>query len=300
MRVVVGLGGNALLRRGEAQSAETQRRNVTAAVRAIAAIAERHDVVVTHGNGPQVGLLALQAASEESGGGAWPLDVLSAETEGMIGYVIERELGPRLPERRMATLLTLVEVDPADPALKRPTKPIGPAYDEAEARRLAAARGWAVAPDGATWRRVVGSPRPLRILEIGTIRHLVAEHFVVICAGGGGIPVAAAPDGTLYGVEAVIDKDRTSALLARDIGADALLLLTDVDGIFRDFGAPEAALLPQVSVSEVGALGLDPGSMGPKAEAAAEFAASGGVAAIGRMEDALDLLERRVGTAIVA
>lgn len=300
MRVVVGLGGNALLRRGEAQSAETQRRNVTAAVRAIAAIAERHDVVVTHGNGPQVGLLALQAASQESGGSAWPLDVLSAETEGMIGYVIERELGPRLPERRMATLLTLVEVDPADPALTRPTKPIGPAYDEAEARRLAAARGWAVAPDGATWRRVVGSPRPLRILEIGTIRHLVAEHFVVICAGGGGIPVAAAPDGTLYGVEAVIDKDRTSALLARDIGADALLLLTDVEGIFRDFGTPRAALLSKIFARDVASLGLDPGSMGPKAHAAAEFAQSGGFAAIGRMEEALDLLEGRAGTAIVA
>jgi carbamate kinase len=300
MRVVVGLGGNALLRRGEAPSAETQSRNVVAAARAIAAIAERHDVVVTHGNGPQVGLLALQAANQDSSGGAWPLDVLSAESEGMIGYVIERELGPRLPERRMATLLTLVEVDPADPALKHPTKPIGPSYDEAEARRLAAARGWIVAPDGAAWRRVVGSPRPRRIVEIGTIRHLIAGHFIVICAGGGGIPVAEGPNGMLYGVEAVIDKDRTSALLARDIGADALLLLTDVEGIFRDFGTPQATLLPQVSVRNIAALALDPGSMGPKAEAAAEFAASGGIAAIGRMEDALDLLERRAGTAVVA
>jgi carbamate kinase len=298
MRVVIGLGGNALLRRGEAQSAETQRRNVIAAARAIAAIAERHDVVVTHGNGPQVGLLALQAANFDPGGG-WPLDVLSAESEGMIGYVIERELGPRLPERRFATLLTLVEVDPADPGLKRPSKPIGPAYDEAEARRIAAARGWTVAPDGATWRRVVGSPRPLRIVEMGTIRHLIAEHFVLICAGGGGIPVAEGPNGMLYGVEAVIDKDRTSALLARDIGADVLLLLTDVEGIFRDFGTPQAALLRQVSVNDIAVLGLDPGSMGPKAEAAAEFAAAGGVAAIGRMEEALDLLEGRAGTAIV-
>jgi carbamate kinase len=297
MRVVVGLGGNALLRRGEVQSAETQRRNVAAAARAIAAIAERHDLVVTHGNGPQVGLLALQAATHDPGGG-WPLDVLSAESEGMIGYVIERELGPRLPERLIATLLTLVEVDPRDPALERPSKPIGPAYDETEARRVAAARGWTVAPDGATWRRVVGSPRPLRILEIGTIRHLIAEHFVLICAGGGGIPVAAGPDGTLYGVEAVIDKDRTSALLARDIGADALVLLTDVAGVFRDFGTPQAALLRKISVSDVAALGLDPGSMGPKAEAAAEFAVSGGFAAIGRMEEALDLLAGRAGTAI--
>ncbi|MGE0651517.1 MAG: carbamate kinase [Alphaproteobacteria bacterium] len=298
MRVVIALGGNALLRRDEAPSAETQSRNVVAAARAIAAIAERHDVVVTHGNGPQVGLLALQSANQDSAA-SWPLDVLSAESEGMIGYVIERDLGPRLPERRLATLLTLVEVDPADPALKRPAKPIGPVYGEAEARRLAAARGWTVAPDGANWRRVVGSPRPLRILEIGTIRHLIADHFIVICAGGGGIPVAEGPNGMLYGVEAVIDKDRTSALLARDIGADALLLLTDVEGIFRDFGTPGAALLPQVSVADIGALGLDPGSMGPKAEAAVEFAVSGGFSAIGRMEGALDLLERRTGTSII-
>lgn len=297
MRVVAALGGNALLRRGEPISAEAQRTNIAAAARAIASIAETHDVVVTHGNGPQVGLLALQAAATGEGE-AWPLDVLNAESEGMIGYLIEQELAPRLPGRRMATLLTQVVVDPADPAFAHPTKPIGPPYDEAQARRVAAALGWTVARDGARWRRVVASPEPGRIVEIATIRHLVSEGFVVICAGGGGIPVAVTPGGGLRGVEAVIDKDRTSALLARDIGADALLLLTDVAGIYSGFGGASAALLPRIAGIELAGLGLDAGSMGPKAEAAARFAASGGLAVIGRMEDAGELLAGRAGTRV--
>jgi len=297
MRVVIALGGNALLRRGEPLTAENQRRNVAAAARAIAAVAAQHDVVITHGNGPQVGLLALQAAA---GGDGWPLDVLNAESEGMIGYLIEQELSPRLPGRRMATLLTLVEIDPADPAFARPSKPIGPVYDETEARHLAAVRGWTVAPDGKGWRRVVPSPAPVRLIEIATIRHLVAEGFVVICAGGGGIPVARSVSGALYGVEAVIDKDRTSALLARDIGADALLLLTDVAGVYSGFGDAGAELLPQIPVGEIPGLALDPGSMGPKAAAAAAFAQGGGIAAIGRMEDAADILLGRAGSRIIA
>lgn len=297
MRVVAALGGNALLRRGEPISAEAQRTNIAAAARAIASIAETHDVVVTHGNGPQVGLLALQAAATGEGE-AWPLDVLNAESEGMIGYLIEQELAPRLPGRRMATLLTQVVVDPADPAFAHPTKPIGPPYDEGQARRVAATLGWTVARDGARWRRVVASPEPGRIVEIATIRHLVSEGFVVICAGGGGIPVAVTPGGGLRGVEAVIDKDRTSALLARDIGADALLLLTDVAGIYSGFGGASAALLSRIAGSELAGLGLDAGSMGPKAEAAARFAASGGLAVIGRMEDAGELLAGRAGTRV--
>ncbi|MFM2129744.1 MAG: carbamate kinase [Pseudomonadota bacterium] len=305
MRVVAALGGNALLRRGEPLSPEAQRRNVAAAARAIAEIAESHDVVVTHGNGPQVGLLALQAAraaKADGGGGDWPLDVLGAESEGMIGYLIERELVPRLPGRRIATLLTQVVVDRSDPAFARPTKPIGPIYDEAEAGRLARARRWTMAPDpaGKGWRRVVASPEPQRIVEIATIRHLVAEGFIVICAGGGGIPVAETPGGGLAGVEAVIDKDRSSALLARDIGADVLLLLTDVPGIYRGFSTESAVLMPRVDAAELPALGLDAGSMGPKAEAAARFAAAGGIAVIGRMEDAAALLAGRAGTRVTS
>jgi len=296
MRVVMALGGNALLRRGEAATAENQARNVVRAARAIAEVAESHDVVVTHGNGPQVGLLALQ--SEAGGGeGTWPLDILDAETEGMIGYQIERELTPRLPSRRFATLITQIEVDPADPAFAAPTKPIGPGYAEAEARRVEAERGWTMARDGARWRRVVPSPRPLRILEIATIRHLVSEGFVVICAGGGGIPVTVGPHGAVRGVEAVIDKDRASALLARDIGADRLLLLTDVDGVYRDFGRPGAALVPSLAPQEAAGLGLDPGSMGPKVEAAVSFVMeTGNAAGIGQLEDAVAILAGRRGT----
>lgn len=298
MRVVLALGGNALLRRGEALDAETQRRNVTAAARAIAAVAKEHDVVITHGNGPQVGLLALQAARTENGA-PWPLDILGAESEGMIGYLIEQELVPRLPDRRIATLLTMVAVDPADPAFTHPTKPIGPIYAEGEAQRLAGARGWTIARDGGGWRRVVASPEPRAILEIATIRHLVSEGFVVICAGGGGIPVVEGPSGALHGIEAVIDKDRTSALLARDIEADALLLLTDVEGIYRDFGTSGATFLQRIGAGEIAALGLAAGSMGPKAAAAAWFAcAGGGLAAIGRMEDAALILAGRAGTRV--
>ncbi|HSR54947.1 MAG TPA: carbamate kinase, partial [Alphaproteobacteria bacterium] len=217
MRVVVALGGNALLRRGEPMSAAAQEANVAIAARAIADLAESHDVVVTHGNGPQVGLLALQAAAFDADS-PWPLDLLGAESEGMIGYLIERALVNHLPDRRVATLLTQVEVTADDPAFSNPTKPIGPVYDDAKKNKIQANSGWTLARDGDGWRRVVPSPAPVRILEIATIRHLVAEGVIVICAGGGGIPVVIDARGAVHGVEAVIDKDRTAALLARELG----------------------------------------------------------------------------------
>lgn len=299
MRVVIALGGNALLRRGEPVSAECQEQNIIIAARAIADVADQHDVIVTHGNGPQVGLLALQAVALDRGA-HWPLDILDAESEGMIGYLIERELAPRLPSRRFATLLTQVEVDPADPAFENPTKPIGPFYDEVAARRVEAERGWVMVRDGDKWRRVVPSPHPQRILEIATIRYLVSEGIIVICAGGGGIPVAVDRLGRVRGIEAVIDKDRTSALLATDIGADALLLLTDVSGIYRDFAKQGMAPMPSLASDEILGLGLDPGSIGPKAEAAAAFAtATGGVAVIGALEDAMAMLAGTAGTRVL-
>lgn len=299
MRVVVALGGNALLRRGEPLAAEVQRRNVARVAEALAPLAREHALVITHGNGPQVGLLALQGAAYKPDE-AYPLDVLDAETEGMIGYLIEQELGNRLgPGRRLASLLTQVEVDPADPAFRRPSKPIGPVYGKAEAAALAERRGWRVAADGAGYRRVVASPRPKRILELGVIALLVAQGVVVICAGGGGIPVVRRGDGSLVGVEAVIDKDRASALLAEGLHAEALLMLTDVAAVATDWGTPAARAIRRAAPEALAALPFAPGSMGPKVEAAcAHVERTGGTAGIGRLEDAAAILRGEAGTTV--
>lgn len=296
MRVVVALGGNALLRRGEAMDAATQRANAALAAAAVAALAREHAVVVTHGNGPQVGLLALQAAAL-SGAASWPLDVLGAESEGMIGHELTLALRNELAGRPLATLLTQVEVDAGDPAFAAPAKPIGPLYGRAEAERLAAARGWRIAPDGAGWRRVVASPEPRRVLELDAIRLLVAAGVLVVCAGGGGVPVAAGPAGW-RGVEAVVDKDLASALLARALGCDALLLLTDVDAVYDDFAGPAPRPIAAATPGELRARRFAPGSMGPKVEAACRFAAAGGRAAIGCLDDAAALLAGRAGTQV--
>ncbi|MFZ5708466.1 MAG: carbamate kinase [Pseudomonadota bacterium] len=300
MLVVAALGGNALLRRGEPVTAEVQRANAGRAAVALAGLVRAgHDLVVTHGNGPQVGLLALQGAAYRPDAPE-PLDMLGAETEGMIGYLIEQELENALGhDRPVAALLTQVLVDPADPAFARPTKPVGPVYPEAEAKRLAAARGWTVAPDGAFWRRVVPSPRPVEIPDLRVIRLLLAQGVVVICAGGGGIPVVRRGDGSLTGIEAVIDKDHASALLARGIGADALLMLTDVDGVQKGFGTPAARRLPRLTAAEARQMTLPAGSMGPKVAAGLDFVAAGGrMAGIGRMEDAAAILSGTAGTVI--
>jgi len=299
MRVVIALGGNALLRRGEALTADNQRRNVRLAAESLAPIALEHALVISHGNGPQVGLLALQGYAykpEE----AYPLDVLDAETEGMIGYLIEQELNNLLPpERRCATLLTQIEVDAADPAFQHPNKPIGPVYGETEARRLAAEKGWQIAADGAHYRRVVASPRPQRILELGVIQLLMEQGIVVICAGGGGIPVVQRADGSLIGVEAVIDKDFASALLARELGVDALLMLTDVDAVYRDWGTPAARAIRRAAPQALRRLEFAPGSMGPKVQAACEFVEqTGAKAAIGRLDEAEAILRGEAGTVI--
>src|ERR671913_1708975 len=288
MRVVVALGGNALLKRGEPMTAENQRANVRSATPALAAVAEEHQLVLSHGNGPQVGLLALQAAAYTEVE-AYPLDVLGAQTEGMIGYVLEQELGNLLPfEVPFATVLTMVEVDPADPAFKDPTKFVGPVYDKAQADQLAADKGWVFKPDGNRWRRVVPSPEPKRIFEIRPIRWLLDKDVVVICAGGGGVPTMYLPDGerTLVGVEAVIDKDLASQLLAREVGADLFVMATDVDGVYVGWGTPEQRRLEEVTPGDLRAMSFAAGSMGPKVEAAARFAeATGKRAAIGSLAD---------------
>jgi carbamate kinase len=243
MRVVVALGGNALLRRGEPMTAEVQRGNVKAAAPALAAVARRHQLVLSHGNGPQVGLLALQAAAYTEVA-AYPLDVLGAQTEGMIGYVLEQELGNLLPfEVPLATVLTMVEVDPSDPSFSNPTKFVGPVYAKPRADELTREKGWVFKPDGDRWRRMVPSPEPRRIFEIRPIRWLLDKDVVVICAGGGGVPTMYAPDGgrTLVGVEAVIDKDLASQLLARAVGADLFVMATDVDGVYAGRAPPGSA-----------------------------------------------------------
>lgn len=299
MRVVAALGGNALLRRGEPLDAATQRHNVATATAALAAIAAEHELIVTHGNGPQVGLLALQAEAYPEGG-TYPLDVLGAESEGMIGYLLQQGLRNALPDHEVATLLTQVLVDAADPAFDAPTKPIGPIYDEAGAALVAASRGWTVAPDGSSWRRVVASPEPSAIIELDTIRRLVDAGVLVVCAGGGGVPVVRAADGGLSGVEAVVDKDLAAALLATWLDADVLLLLTDVPAVELGWGTPDARPLDAATPDELRALGLAAGSMAPKVEAASRFAeASGGRAMIGALEDAAALLDGRAGTKVV-
>jgi carbamate kinase len=297
MRIVVALGGNALLRRGEPMTVETQRANVRRAVAALLPLFEAgHQLVITHGNGPQVGLLALQAAAGPKDG-AYPLDVLDAESEGMVGYLIEQELGNASRGLLVATLLTQILVDRHDPAFRRPTKPIGPVYNKAESEKLAQARGWTIAEDGKGWRRVVASPQPLQILEARVIDLLVSQGVTVICAGGGGIPVLERNDGSLVGVEAVIDKDLASALLARQLGADHLMLLTDVDAVYLGWGTDAAQAIKRAGAGTLNPSEFAAGSMGPKIAAASGFAAvTGKPASIGRLQDAALILAGAAGT----
>ncbi len=299
MRIVIALGGNALLNRGEPLTAENQRRNIRIAAEAMAPLAHDHNLVISHGNGPQVGLLALQGASYKPGE-SYPLDILDAETEGMIGYLIEQELTNVLPAgKRCATLLTQIEVDENDPAFTHPVKPIGPMYDEAEARELARERNWRIAPDAGGYRRVVPSPRPRRILELSVIELLVEQDIVVVCAGGGGIPVLCRQDGSLVGVEAVIDKDLASSLLARKLKADALLMLTDVDAVYADWGEPNARAIRRISAQAIDEYTFAEGTMRPKVQAAVEFVdETGGFAGIGRLQDARAILRGEAGTVI--
>ena len=299
MRLVIALGGNALLRRGEPMTPDRQRANVRVAVQAIAPIILRNEVVITHGNGPQIGLLALQQTSVAALD-RFPLDVLGAETEGMIGYLIEQELDNALPSGKpVASLLTRVVVDRRDPAFHNPTKFVGPVYDDEKVIDIGRRQGWSFRRDGAGWRRVVPSPAPLRILEARVISLLVEQGVTVICAGGGGIPVIQGADGNEIGVEAVIDKDHASALLARLIGADGLIMLTDVAAVALDFGTPKARAIRHATPSMLADYAFPAGSMGPKVEAACTFVnQTGGFAAIGALEEVAAILDSAAGTRI--
>ncbi|SEK38571.1 carbamate kinase [Roseateles sp. YR242] len=298
MRIVIALGGNALLRRGQPMTAENQRENVRIACEQIAKVAPGRELVIAHGNGPQVGLLALQGNAYDPAN-PYPLDVLGAQTDGMIGYMIEQELGNLLPfEVPLATVLSQVEVDPLDPAFMNPTKPIGPVYEKEEAERLASEKGWSIAPDGDKFRRVVASPQPQRIFEMRPVRWMLEHGTVVICAGGGGIPTMYEGN-RLVGVEAVIDKDLCSALLARELEADLLVIATDVDSTYVDWGKPTQRAIAEAHPDDLELLGFAAGSMGPKVQAACQFARrSGHTAVIGSLAQIEAIVEGTAGTRV--
>ena len=301
MRLVVAVGGNALLERGEVPLAEIQEEHVGVAVAALAPLARDHDLVITHGNGPQVGLLANESALDPDLPSPYPLDVLGAQTQGMIGYFLLQAFENALPGREVVSLVCQTEVAADDPAFEHPTKFVGPVFSEAEGRRLAALHGWQIRPDGPSWRRVVPSPEPLAMVELPTIRLLLSDGAIVICAGGGGIPVFRDDDGRLRGAEAVIDKDLGAALMARDLEADALLILTDVANVEVGFGTDAAHPIGHTTPSALRAEPFPAGSMGPKVEAACRFVeATGKPAMIGRLAKAASLLEGTAGTIVGA
>jgi carbamate kinase len=296
--VVAALGGNALLERGERPDSDIQEGHVVKAAHALTPLARAHDLVITHGNGPQVGLLALESAGDPALTRPYPFDVLGAQTQGMIGYWLLQALGNALPDRHVACLISRTLVSTDDPAFRNPAKFVGPVYGESQGRRLAEAHGWDIRQDGQKWRRVVASPEPRELLELPSIRRLLDDGTIVVCAGGGGVPVARDEQG-LHGVEAVVDKDLTAALLATALGADALLLLTDIAAVQDEFGTLRATPLRRVTPAQLRARSFPAGSMGPKIEAVCRFVeATGKMAAIGQMADAGALLRREAGTTV--
>src|SRR3954468_22130680 len=299
MRIVVAVGGNALLERGQKPDAAVQQANAVRAVHALAPLAAEHEIVVTHGNGPQVGLLALQSAADPALERPYPFDVLGAQTQGMIGYWLLQGLQNSLPGRQVAAIIDQTLVSAADPAFAAPTKFVGPVYDEATAKQYTSERGWVVKPDGGFWRRVVPSPKPVRVVETRVVRLLLMSGAVVVCAGGGGVPVVRDEDGKLRGIEAVVDKDLATEVLAESLEADALLLLTDVPNVVRGFGTPDAAPVPRATPAALRREDFPAGSMGPKVEAVCRFVeVTGDMAGIGALTDAELILAGKAGTVV--
>jgi len=299
MSVVIALGGNALLERGEAPNSDIQETHVVSAVTALAPLARSHQLLITHGNGPQVGVPPLESACDPALSHPYPFDVLGAQTQGMIGYWLVQALHGAVPGQPAGCLICRTVVHADDPAFAHPTKFVGPVYGEAQARQLAAERGWKGRQDGTAWRRVVPSPEPVALVELDIIKLLAGSGVIVVCAGGGGVPVVRDDDGALRGLEAVVDKDLTAALLARDLAADALVILTDVDAVEDGYGTPQARPIHRATPQELRARPFPAGSMGPKVEAACRFVeAIGKMAAIGRLDDAEALLDGKAGTIV--
>lgn len=301
MRIVVALGGNALLQRGQKPDAEPQIDNAKAAMRALAPLVDEHEVVITHGNGPQVGVLAIESANDERLSKSYPFDTLGAMTEGMIGYWILQAIGNERPQRQYVAMINQTLVGADDPAFGNPTKFVGEVMEEDEAHAAAERNGWTVKPDGAKWRRVVPSPIPTEIIEQEQIRILLDNGIICVCAGGGGVPVVREADGSIRGVEAVIDKDLSAALMASSLQADRLLILTDVEAVIDGFGTPEAKPITKITADELRAMEFPAGSMGPKVQACLKFldnAGEGAAAVIGRLEDAAKMLNGEAGTFI--
>jgi carbamate kinase len=300
VRVVVALGGNALLERGERPDFDIQEHHVASAVDALRPLLRDHDLIITHGNGPQVGVLAVESAGDPALSRPYPFDVLGAQTQGMIGYWLVQALQGAGAGKPAVCLLCRTVVKADDPAFARPSKFVGPVYDKATALRLAGEHGWDVRQDGSAWRRVVPSPEPAGIVELDVITLLAGRGVIMVCAGGGGIPVVADDAGGLRGVEAVVDKDLTAALLAQAVGADALLLLTDVEAVIDGYGTPQARPIRRATSRELRRRSFPAGSMGPKVEAVCRFVeATGAMAAIGRLSDATALLNGTAGTTVV-
>lgn len=298
MRIVIALGGNAMLQRGQPLEASIQRENIRKAAEVIARVSDEHDVILTHGNGPQVGLLALQNAAYDRVS-PYPLDVLGAETAGMIGYMLNMEIRNNRPKLPIVTMVTETLVDIKDPAFENPTKFVGPVYSKEEALQLAEEKNWAVKPDGEYYRRVVPSPLPQSIVEGNTVRQLSEAGALVICSGGGGVPVCKQPDGTIDGVEAVVDKDLTAAILARQLKADALIIMTDVEAVSVNFGKPDQKQIRRATPDQIDQLDFPAGSMGPKVAATADFVRSGGYySAIGSLYDLEKIVSGEAGTRI--
>ncbi len=296
MRIVIALGGNAMLQRGQPLEASIQRENIRKAAEVIARVSQNHEVILTHGNGPQVGLLALQNAAYDKVS-PYPLDVLGAETAGMIGYMMEQELYNQMPGAQVATLVTQTLVDNNDPAFQDPTKFVGPVYSKDEAEALAAEKNWAIKADGEYFRRVVPSPLPSSIIEVNIIKQLSEMGTLVICSGGGGVPVRKDEDGKLHGVEAVVDKDLTAALLAEQLSADALIIMTDVNAVCINFGQPDQEKIHKASTTTIRELNFPAGSMGPKIDSCANFVEKGGrFAAIGSLYDVEQIVTGQAGT----